>query len=537
MSSNKKGVVRGTQDYQDIANLFKNKTYRKGSYNPEEIRNSNQTWQQKYDPQSFAWSVRNIVSSLYLEVPVLNTASSAATETMENVTGMMPPYSPNISPAGEHLLTAATLWKTPQHDVPWVDSSTNQNSRLTVYTQLLPGKTEKHYNARVEGQGSELLLQYTWPEEFLSHELLMKSHRKVDGSDFYGEGHNKIVAFKDHVKALRGGKSDAPVVSENRSFLMHPVEEQLPRTEVPNSIYFGNLKGKSGVVKVLAVELMGIRTNYETRRVEQEFEWSQTGAPAPAVPSPTAEVERQQRAAAALAAQRREQLQSARRLAEQHEEQVRHEAWLESERKRLSQSQSQNQAFLNEEKRRIEAAARQQYEEQLLRERQRMQQEFFAARRGTGSNELKSASSSPVTVGGGSSPAEAKKTIRPMPKVVDQSEKRLNRQQSLKDRQDNARSARQQQAREANNSPSQAAAYFPPIVQQQVPNLQFPIQAPVLQGLLQQPGLTPQQQPGQLTFPQQQQQQNITLPEPAAGAKTTGMEDLERTGEVSDDEY
>ena len=542
MNSNK-GVVRGSQDYEDIANLFRNKTCRKGSYDSEHIRNSNETWRQKHNPQTFAWSVRNIVSSLYLQVPLINTRETEA-KTMENFTGMPPPNAPNMSPSGEHIITTAMLWKTPQHDVQWVDSSSNQNSRLTVYTQLLPGKTEKHCTARVEGQGSQLLLQHKWPEEFLSAELLMKSHRAPDGSDYYGEGHSKIVAFKDHVKLLCGGKSDATVMSENRSHLMHPVEEQLPKSEVPNSIYFGNLKGKSGVVKVLAVELMGVRTNYETRKVEKEFEWSQgtsatAAAEASTAATATAAAEaaelRQRLAVDALARQRLEQAQNARRLQEQAEEQQRHEEWLQNEASRLAEAQRKQQEFLSEERRRTEASYKAQYEEQLLQERQRMQQEFFGRQK-----------SETTVVGGRISPPTK---TRPMPKVVDQDTKRLHRHQSLKERQDNSRAARVQEMRNAagQDPREQGLAALHP-QQQPAPDLslqqfQQQQQLPNLQSLQEFPFM-PQQHFAALPQQNPLQQESIALPpsessewELTAGPKTTGEDDAEMMGgRVSDDE-
>ena len=548
--SNYKGVKRGSKDYQDIANLFETKVYRKGSYKPEVTRNSNQAWRERYDPQSFALSVRNIVAELCLRVPQVP-AGQVETETMDTDTGMVPPNAPNISASGDHLLTPLMVWKIPRHDVPWVDSSTNQNNRLTVYTQLLPGKTEKHYTARVEGQGSELLLQCKWPEEFLSADLLLKSHRASDGSDFYPEGHNKIIAFKDHVRGLRGGKSDASVTSENRSLLLHPVEEQLPRSEVPNGTHTGNLKVQNGVIKVLGVELMGIRTNYETRKVDNEFEWAQGGG-ATATESPTAAAaaDRQRQTAETLARQRSEQVRIQRnleaerqrlaqeaeeerrnleegrqRLAQQAEEQRRHQEWLAGEQERMAESEHESQHHASKEKRRIEAALKAQCDQQLLEERQRMQSQFFNQNRtGTALGAAARATAPETTAllaGGGKKLPLIPGTNepRPMPKVVDQNEKKVHRQQSMKDRQQHARELVWQQGRSqsADSIQPQAASdggFFPP-------------PPPVLHGL---PHL-PLQIPAP-TYPIQQR--NLGT----AGPKTTGEDtnEIEMTGQVSDEE-
>ena len=102
--SNYTGMKRGSKDHQDIANLFQTKVHRKGSYNPEVIRNSNQAWRERYDPQSFALSVRNIVAELHLRVPQVP-AGQVETETMDTDAGMVPPNAPNISASGEWVIT------------------------------------------------------------------------------------------------------------------------------------------------------------------------------------------------------------------------------------------------------------------------------------------------------------------------------------------------------------------------------------------------------------------------------------------------
>ena len=109
----------------------------------------------------------------------------------------------------------------PKHVIAWVDTSSNQNNRLTVYILMPPGHPKDHYTIEVQKGGNEVVIDYTWPEEMLDPDIFMK------GQNQYTEGHNKIDAFNEHVKQLRGGKDDSKVKSECRLRLPFQVEEQL----------------------------------------------------------------------------------------------------------------------------------------------------------------------------------------------------------------------------------------------------------------------------------------------------------------------
>ena len=80
------GLQRGTQDYRVILHHFQTKVYNSTNYNPEQIRNSNPAWAQKYNPTAFAESLRHIVSSLYLAppppIPLNPSAPVQTTDTM-----------------------------------------------------------------------------------------------------------------------------------------------------------------------------------------------------------------------------------------------------------------------------------------------------------------------------------------------------------------------------------------------------------------------------------------------------------------------
>ena len=200
-------------------------------------------------------------------------------------------------------MTGHRRWKTPSHQVTWVDSSANQNNRVTVFNQQLPGDINKHYKIRIEDSGKTLVKTYKWPEEFLSEALILNGHKFEDGSPFYTSDHNKVVAFREHVKELRQDKSDTPVESICVTKLSIQCEEQFARTEVPRPIYSGVFidKDSTNKVKVLGVELMGMRSNYETQKVEEEVDISEDSKP-PAAPAAA-----RQRASSGVTQQRRPQ--------------------------------------------------------------------------------------------------------------------------------------------------------------------------------------------------------------------------------------
>ena len=89
-------------------------------------------------------------------------------------------------------------------------------------------------------------------------------------------------------KSTRGGKSDGPVKYVNKVKLLVQCEEQLAKTEVPRPIYAVAFKDDRNVnVKVLGVELMGIRKNYETQHVDVEVEMHEVEVPTDEVEVPT----------------------------------------------------------------------------------------------------------------------------------------------------------------------------------------------------------------------------------------------------------
>ena len=190
--------------------------------------------------------------------------------------------------------------------------SSNQNNRLMVYILMPPGHPKDHYTIEVQKGGNEIVIDYTWPEEMLDPTLFMKGHNQ------YTEGHNKIVAFKEHVKQLREGKNDNKVKSECRLRLPFPVEEQLTSHGVPHPLYVTTTRNNH---RVLAVEMMGVHSNFASMKVVDEFD------------SPTQEdmpTEREKKLRRQeITEQRARQEEERRRRAQEEEEQ--HRRWAQEE--------------------------------------------------------------------------------------------------------------------------------------------------------------------------------------------------------------
>jgi len=167
----------------------------------------------------------------------------------------------------------------------------------------------------VVDSGNRIKISSHWPNQFLDAKLLNKGH------GMYIKGHNKLVAFKESVRALRGGSSDAPVHSKFSIVPPFAVEEQLTGFEVPRPIYSNTL---ANGVRVLAIELMGIRSNYASHKVDTEYDSPET-------------VRRNQQ----LEAQR--QAQEAERIRRQQEQQWAQQQ--EAERIRLQQQAQQQAEF------------------------------------------------------------------------------------------------------------------------------------------------------------------------------------------------
>lgn len=282
-------LARGSADWNEIERRFKgsyDRLYDRFLYSAEDILDSNPDWKAKYDRAQFTICLRNLVSSLYLQRPERVKPS----ETVRNTSGIMPP-GPQVTPAGaEHLASDARVWKTPTHQIEWVDSQDNQDIRVTSYQLLLPGGTNKNYNIRVERGGRVLTNEYTVPEEFMNPRLLLMGHKKLNGQPFYDEGHAKVVALNEHIKKMRGGKSDEPVKYVYRIPLQITCEEQSAETEAPKPIYSGVFKEAivgdqvyQNKVKILAVELIAERKNFKTQDVqEEEIDLEEvSGSPAP----------------------------------------------------------------------------------------------------------------------------------------------------------------------------------------------------------------------------------------------------------------
>ena len=262
------GLQRGTPDYRVILSRFQNNEYNRTSYNSEAIRTSNSEWSRKYNPVAFAESLRHIVATLYLAPPPpipLNPSGAVPAEhpdTMNRETwGSPPPADANQEPAGSTMLDDNIPLLLPKQVVAWSDTTENQNDRLTCYIHMPPGHPKENFEVRVNSGGMSATILYKWPEEMLSDVILKRMG--------YEQGHNKLIAFGKHVQKLRGGHSDQPVVSHFRIALPFAVEEQLTNVQVPRPIYTTTLpKG----LRVLAIEMMGIRSNYQARRVEAEYD-------------------------------------------------------------------------------------------------------------------------------------------------------------------------------------------------------------------------------------------------------------------------
>ena len=271
------GLERGTDDFKAVLAAFKNKTYSVYKYSAEAILKSNPAWESKYDPIAFAESVRNLVANLRLTLPEfpdpehnqhlpnpeLPTTRQLPEGFMNPSPGTIPPFAATANPSGAQMVSNERLLVVPKQVVAWVDTTNNQNSRVTVYVLMPPGFAKEHYKVRVTDGGTKVEIDYEWPEEMLDPVLLMKGH------DHYDAGHNKIVAFQEHVKELQNFKKSNKVKSVCQIFLPFQVEEQFCSLGVPRPTYTTTT---SGGHKILAIELMGVRSNYQTQKVEQEYD-------------------------------------------------------------------------------------------------------------------------------------------------------------------------------------------------------------------------------------------------------------------------
>ena len=124
--------------------------------------------------------------------------------------------------------------------------------------------------------------------------------------------------------------------------------------------------------------------------------------------------------------ERRNLEESRQRLTQQAEEQRRHQEWLAGEQARMNESERQRQYYASEEKRRIEASLKAQYDQQLLEEHQRMQAQLLFNKNRTGAapgtDAGATAQETTVLVAGGGKRSPI--NLRPMSKVVDQTEKK-----------------------------------------------------------------------------------------------------------------
>ena len=214
-------LVRGSADWKEIVKKFERGEFDRAYYNANNIWESNPAWKSKYDREAFGYSLRNLVASLYLQKPP--DIQKEDLSPPPNHPGVMPPNHPEARPSGAHMVSDDLQVKTPCHQLVWSDSSANQNDRITLLFQALPGAVNDQYSFKVETGGQCFVIEYEWPEEFLSPFVLM-----ADG--YYAESHPKIVAFKENVKDLRQGDESQPVKSINRIPLLMPCEEQLATT-------------------------------------------------------------------------------------------------------------------------------------------------------------------------------------------------------------------------------------------------------------------------------------------------------------------
>ena len=60
---------RGSADWNEIIRRFRNKEYDRFSYDAQSILDANPEWKRKYESVAFEYSLRNIVSNLYLQAP------------------------------------------------------------------------------------------------------------------------------------------------------------------------------------------------------------------------------------------------------------------------------------------------------------------------------------------------------------------------------------------------------------------------------------------------------------------------------------
>ena len=116
---------------------------------------------------------------------------------------------------------------------------------------------------------------------------------------------------------LRQGKDDNPVLSEFWIHLPFPVEEQLTNVQVPLPTYTTTT---TEGVKILAIELMGICSNYQTTKVVKEYESPPRPMTGMSHTSTAGAMEAQRQAQ--LAQQQQEQQRQAQ-LAQQQQEQQR----------------------------------------------------------------------------------------------------------------------------------------------------------------------------------------------------------------------
>lgn len=164
------GLKRGTDDYKAILLRFESKVYNRSAYNPQLTLDSNPAWKARCDPVAFAESLRHIVSSLTLQVPVLkiplNSSGLPTAATVLPTAEMMDKPQPGLAapgqaqmPSGAGMTSQECLLAVPKHTVAWVD--TNQNNRLTLCVHLPPGNPKIHCSMKIESSGLEVVLHCT----------------------------------------------------------------------------------------------------------------------------------------------------------------------------------------------------------------------------------------------------------------------------------------------------------------------------------------------------------------------------------------
>jgi len=168
----------------------------------------------------------------------------------------------------------------PHHLFSWTDDSDNARWTLMV---LLPVGTNKDMLAqRIEGGGTQVVMEHVWPK-ILLHEALPMCLGGNMANPVYGKGHVKVVSFRDCVKQIRQGDELRTVKSVFRVDLPSPVEEQFTNFEVPAGVSIlkfqvaaerdehGRAIGDVEEAKCLTLEMMEVRTNCKSVGAISEF--------------------------------------------------------------------------------------------------------------------------------------------------------------------------------------------------------------------------------------------------------------------------